>query len=110
MAPQPDIRRNPPVPQRLRFSATVPSSGLRNMPHGSQPERAITETSGNAASAPFGRSPPRKCLHQTHHFAALFQSRLLQGMEGQRGQQRIGGDEDMRAGDQHAVAGQRPAP
>ncbi len=42
-------------------------------------------------------------LHQPHHFAALLQSHALQGVERQCGKQRIGGNEQMCAGDQHAL-------
>ena len=52
-------RRNPPVFHLRKLSCTRPSSGLRNISHGSHIERGMTLTSENSSWAAFGRSPPR---------------------------------------------------
>jgi len=54
-----EILLNPPVFHLRRLSCTRPSQGFRNSPHGSQPDRGITETRSNSSSAFFGLSPPR---------------------------------------------------
>ena len=54
-----EMRRNPPTPHLRRLSWTRPSSGLRNVSHGSHIDRGMTLTPGNSSCAFFGRSPPR---------------------------------------------------
>ena len=54
-----EMRRNPPTPHLRRLSWTRPSSGLRNVSHGSHIERGMTLTPGNSSCAFLGRSPPR---------------------------------------------------